>query len=170
MSNATVLVVDDEPLIRWSLVNRLKQEGYRTLEAGTASDAVAQHRDGADLVLLDVALPDANGLDGAQADQGDRSRHAGDHADRATGVETAVEAMKHGAFHYANKPFDLDEVMLLVEKALETTHLRREVRALRARAGAALRPGEHRRRERRRSSRCGRCCRRSASARRRRCC
>ena len=41
--------------------------------------------------------------------------------------------MKNGAFHYANKPFDLDEIMLLVEKALETTQLRREVRALRAR-------------------------------------
>jgi DNA-binding response OmpR family regulator len=63
MPNATVLVVDDEPLIRWSLINRLKEEGYRTLEAGTAGDAVAQHREGADLVLLDFALPDANGLD-----------------------------------------------------------------------------------------------------------
>ena len=40
MPNATVLVVDDEPLIRWSLVNRLKEEGYRTVEAGTAGDAV----------------------------------------------------------------------------------------------------------------------------------
>ena len=82
MPNATVLVVDDEPLIRWSLVNRLKEEGYRTLEAGTAGDAVALHRDGVDLVLLDFALPDANGLTVAQADQGNRSRHAGDHADR----------------------------------------------------------------------------------------
>jgi CheY-like chemotaxis protein len=48
MSNATVLVVDDEPLIRWSLVNRLKEEGYRTVEAGTGADAVLQHRDGVD--------------------------------------------------------------------------------------------------------------------------
>jgi DNA-binding NtrC family response regulator len=43
----------------------------------------------------------------------------------------AVEAMKQGAYHYANKPFNLDEIVLLVEKALETTELRREVRALR---------------------------------------
>src|SRR5919205_170327 len=47
-------------------------------------------------------------------------------------VDMAVEAMKHGAYHYANKPFNLDEIALLVEKALETTRLRREVRALRA--------------------------------------
>ena len=62
MPRATVLVVDDESLIRWSLVSRLKEEGYQTLEAGTAADAVAQHREGADLVLLDVGLPDASGL------------------------------------------------------------------------------------------------------------
>ncbi len=47
-------------------------------------------------------------------------------------VDRAVEAMKQGAYHYANKPFNLDEIALLVEQALETTRLRREVRALRA--------------------------------------
>ena len=62
MPNATVLVVDDEPLIRWSLVNRLKHDGYRTIDADTAAAAVARHRDGADLVLLDYALPDGDGL------------------------------------------------------------------------------------------------------------
>jgi len=62
MRNATVLVVDDEPLIRWSLVNRLKDDGYCTVEAGTANEAIAQHRDGVDSVLLDFALPDANRL------------------------------------------------------------------------------------------------------------
>src|SRR5688500_6322334 len=46
-------------------------------------------------------------------------------------IENAVEAMKLGAYHYVNKPFNLDEVVLLVEKALETSQLRREVRALR---------------------------------------
>ncbi len=49
-----------------------------------------------------------------------------------TGVEVAVEAMKHGAYHYANKPFNLDEVSLVVRQALETTRLRREVKTLRA--------------------------------------
>ncbi|HET9706065.1 MAG TPA: sigma-54 dependent transcriptional regulator [Vicinamibacterales bacterium] len=134
MPSATVLVVDDEPLIRWSLVNRLKDEGYRTLEAGTGAEAVSQHRDsGADLVLLDFALPDSNGLTVLkqikEADPDSLVIMLTAH----TGVATAVEAMKHGAFHYANKPFDLDEVMMLVEKALETTQLRREVRSLRAR-------------------------------------
>src|SRR5262245_25338834 len=133
MSNATVLVVDDEPLIRWSLVNRLKEEGFRALEASTASEAVAQHRDGADLVLLDYALPDANGLQVLKQIKETDPDTLVIMLTANTDVGVAVEAMKAGAFHYANKPFDLDEMMLLVEKALETTQLRREVRVLRAR-------------------------------------
>jgi DNA-binding NtrC family response regulator len=128
-----VLVVDDEPLIRWSLVNRLKEEGYRTVEAGTASEAVAHHRDGVDLILLDYALPDANGLDVLKQVKDTDPDTLVIMLTANTEVGTAVAAMKHGAFHYANKPFDLDEVVLLVEKALETTQLRREVRTLRAR-------------------------------------
>lgn len=141
MPNATVLVVDDEPLIRWSLVNRLKAEGYRTAEAGTANDAIAQHRDGADLVLLDFALPDANGLAVLKQIKDTDPDTLVIMLTANTEVGTAVEAMKSGAFHYANKPFDLDEVMLLVEKALETTQLRREVRVLRARQAQPYGPG-----------------------------
>ena len=133
MPNATILVVDDEPLIRWSLVNRLKEEGYRTVEAGTAGDAVALHRDGVDLILLDYALPDANGIDVLKQVKETDPDTIVIMLTANTEVGVAVEAMKRGAFHYANKPFDLDEVALLVEKALETTQLRREVRLLRSR-------------------------------------
>ena len=133
MPNATVLVVDDEPLIRWSLVNRLKEEGYRAVEAGTAGEAMAQQRDGVDLVLLDYALPDATGLDVLKQIKESDPDTLVIMLTANTEVGVAVEAMKAGAFHYANKPFDLDEMMLLVEKALETTQLRREVRILRTR-------------------------------------
>ncbi|MEY4093933.1 MAG: Transcriptional regulatory protein ZraR [Acidobacteriota bacterium] len=141
MPNATVLVVDDEPLIRWSLVNRLREEGYRTVEAGTAGDAVAQHRDGVDLVLLDYALPDANGLAVLKQVKETDPDTLVIMLTANTEVGIAVEAMKSGAFHYANKPFDLDEVVLLVEKALETTQLRREVRVMRARQAQPYGPG-----------------------------
>jgi two-component system, NtrC family, response regulator AtoC len=140
MPNATVLVVDDEPLIRWSLVNRLKEEGYRTAEAGTANEAVAQHRDGVDLVLLDFALPDANGLAVLKQIKESDPDTLVIMLTANTEVGVAVEAMKSGAFHYANKPFDLDEIMVLVEKALETTQLRREVRVLRARQAQPYSP------------------------------
>ena len=141
MPNATVLVVDDEPLIRWSLVNRLKEEGYRTVEAGTAGEAVAHHRDGVDLILLDFALPDANGLEVLKQVKETDPDTLVIMLTANTEVGTAVTAMKQGAFHYANKPFDLDEIMLLVDKALETTQLRREVRTLRARQAQPYGPG-----------------------------
>ena len=132
MPKATILVVDDEQLIRWSLVERLSAEGYRTLEAETGKEALARFSDGVDLVLLDYRLPDTDGLDVLnQLRQRDPDTLV-ILLTAFSSVDTAVEVMKQGAYHYATKPFNLDEIVLLVEKALETTHLRREVRALRA--------------------------------------
>jgi len=132
MQAPTVLVVDDEQLIRWALTDRLSQDGYRVIEAGTAADAVARSEEGVDLVLLDYRLPDGDGLSVLRKIK----QHDPDTLvillTAFSSVETAVEAMKQGAYHYANKPFNVDEIALVVEKALETTRLRREVRALRA--------------------------------------
>ena len=132
MTNATILVVDDEQLIRWSLVERLSSEGYRLMEAESGGEALARFGASVDLVLLDYRLGDSDGLRILK----ELRRRDPDvpvilltaYAD----IETAVEVMKEGAYHYAAKPFSLDEIVLLVEKALDTTRLRREVRALRA--------------------------------------
>jgi two-component system, NtrC family, response regulator AtoC len=128
----TILVVDDEPLVRWSLTTRLAQEGYRVLEAENAAQAHERRREGVDLVLLDYRLPDADGLAVLKAIKDTSPDTLVIMLTGHASVELAVEAMKQGAFHYANKPFDVDEIALLVERALETTRLRREVRTLRA--------------------------------------
>jgi two-component system response regulator AtoC len=132
MPAPTILVVDDEQLIRWSLRERLTDEGYRVVEADTAASALARAEEGADLVLLDYKLPDGDGLTVLKTIRERDPDALVILLTAFSSVETAVEAMKHGAYHYANKPFHLDEIVLLVEKALETTRLRREVRTLRA--------------------------------------
>jgi DNA-binding NtrC family response regulator len=132
MPRPTILVVDDEALIRWSLTERLKADGYDVLEAGTGREALESLREGVDLVLLDYKLPDIDGVTVLRKIKEFDQDILVILLTAYASVETAVEAMKIGAYHFANKPFNLDDVMATIERALETTRLRREVRQLRA--------------------------------------
>ena len=131
MSNATILLVDDEDLIRWSLRERLQADGYEIREAGTGEAALAQFKEGADLVLLDYRLPDTDGLSVLRELKKLDPDILVVLLTSFVSVETAVEAMQLGAFHFANKPFNLDEIAAIVARALETTRLRREIRRMR---------------------------------------
>src|SRR6187397_2141177 len=134
MPKATILVVDDEALIRWSLTERLRTEGYDVLEAETGKAALEKLAEGVDLVLLDYRLPDTDGVSVLRKVKEFDQDILVILLTAYASVETAVEAMKLGAYHFANKPFNLDDVAATVERALETTRLRREVRQFRSNA------------------------------------
>jgi len=131
MSSQRILVVDDESLIRWSIAERLRADGHEVVEASTAAEAFAQADQNVDLVVLDYKLPDEDGIAVLK-----RLRELDPDVivlmlTAHKSVETVVEAMRGGAFDYATKPFDLDDLALRITRALETTRLRRELRTLR---------------------------------------
>ena len=134
MPKATILVVDDEALIRWSLDRAPQGRRIRRARSRNGTRRPGQLPEGVDLILLDYRLPDTDGVTvlrkAKEFDQDILVILLTAYAS----VETAVEAMKLGAYHFANKPFNLDEVSATVERALETTRLRREVRQFRTNA------------------------------------
>ena len=128
-----VLVVDDEPVVQDVLAGILGRTGYQVSAAGTVAEGSRQiGEEQPDLVILDVMLPDGNGLDLLRRIKGAHSELPVIMMTAYGSVDDAVQAMKEGAFHYLTKPFANEEVVLLVEKALDARHLRRENRLLRS--------------------------------------
>ena len=132
MKRNKLLVVDDEHLIRWSLEQNLKKQGYEVVTAGSGEDALRLLREEQpDLVLLDIQLPGMSGLDVLEKIK----EHDDDiiviMVTANSGLENAVNAMRLGAYDYISKPFNLDELSIIVRKALDTSDLKQEVVRLR---------------------------------------
>jgi DNA-binding NtrC family response regulator len=115
-----VLVVDDEPLIRWSLTETLAAAGHAVTEAGDAQTAVQALTDGfdrPDVVLLDYRLPDSNDL-GLLATIRRLSPHSQIILMTAYGTpEMAKGALELGAYRIVNKPFEVRDIAALVLEA-----------------------------------------------------
>jgi DNA-binding NtrC family response regulator len=127
-----ILVVDDEYLIRWSLQQELAKEGYEVTSAEEGESALRIVRESPpDLILLDIQLPGMGGIEVLQKIKAVEPDTVVIMITAYSMVDTAVAAMKAGAFDYLNKPFNLEGVKLAIRKGLETSRLRGEVQRLR---------------------------------------
>lgn len=134
MQGQRILVVDDEASLRSALFRALDRKGYQALTAASKKEAetIAQSDKAIHLALVDLKLPDGNGLELMDSL---REMHKDIQFIVLTGfgsIEAAVQATQKGAFHFVTKPFNLDEIMSLVDKALAQSELVTENRQLKS--------------------------------------
>ncbi|MBI2307759.1 MAG: sigma-54-dependent Fis family transcriptional regulator [Rhodocyclales bacterium] len=124
----TILIIDDEASLVSSLTFALESEGYQVHGAGTGADGLAAvaalHPD---LVLLDLRLPDRSGLEVLEALPGGEDAPQVIMISAHGDTRAAVKAVKMGAADYLTKPFDLDELLAIIESALERRRMASEI-------------------------------------------
>src|SRR6202007_286707 len=127
-----ILIVDDERLVRWSLRQKCEEWGYHVMEAeaGEPGLKVAQH-ESADLVLLDVRMPDLNGLQVLEQLKKNGDARAVIMITADPQLDDVKSALKLGAYDFVGKPLDFEELRVTIQNALEATRLRTEVESLR---------------------------------------
>src|SRR4030088_1109298 len=134
-----ILIVDDEADIRELVAGILQDEGYNTRTARDSDDAITSIRARRpNLVFLDIWLQ-GSPLDGLQLLDSLKREHPGLPVVMIWGhgnIETAVAAIRKGAYDFIEKPFKADRLLLIVDRALESARLKREDEELRLRAGA----------------------------------
>jgi two-component system nitrogen regulation response regulator NtrX len=133
-TNASILIIDDEKDIRLSLRGIFEDEGWQVTEAGSGTEGLVQAVDGDfDLIFLDIWMP---GMDGMAVLCALRDKGVDTPVIMISGhgnIETAVAALKNGAFDFIEKPLSLDNTLVTAGKALELSLLKRENRELRSR-------------------------------------
>jgi two-component system nitrogen regulation response regulator NtrX len=136
-----ILIVDDEADIRMLIAGVLEDEGYQTREAGSSAEALAAIRSRQPtLVILDVWLQERE-LDGIEVLKEIRRELPDLPVVMISGhgtIETAVQAIKFGAYDFLEKPFKSDRLLLVLERAIEAARLRRENAELRLRVGGEI--------------------------------
>jgi len=149
MSKGRILVVDDEAIARENLEHILKKEGYDVVPVDSGVNALKRLAASAfDVVVTDLKMKQVDGMEVlAQS----KERYPDTEVIMVTAyatVATAIEAMQKGAYHYIPKPYKIDEVRMVVDRALEKKRLRDELRELkrdyRARLGSPAIIGKNR--------------------------
>jgi two-component system response regulator PilR (NtrC family) len=130
---ARILVVDDEPSMQEFLEIFLRGEGYHVVTAGDVDTALlCLENDDFDVVISDMQMPEKSGLDVLHAVNEATPETAVIMITAFASTDSAIAAMKDGAYDYVTKPFKVDELRLIVEKALEKKLLARENKRLRS--------------------------------------
>jgi putative two-component system response regulator len=125
----TLLIVDDEDIIRRVLCQKLSREGYRCEEADTAEQTLNMlETSPIALVILDIKMPGKSGIELLPEIKSGYHDTAVIMATAVTDVNVAIQCLKQGADDYLCKPFNLEEVSLAVQRALEKRHLKLEIR------------------------------------------
>jgi DNA-binding NtrC family response regulator len=130
-TKATILIVDDDPEMCRLLAEILNKEGYRTKSVSTGKEALGLiEKQSFDLVISDIRMPDVNGIDILKYVKQNSPDTVILMITAFGGIESAISAMKQGAYDYISKPFRIDEIKILVKRALEQRRLVLEHRRL----------------------------------------
>ncbi|UCB48045.1 MAG: sigma-54-dependent Fis family transcriptional regulator, partial [Deltaproteobacteria bacterium] len=132
----SVLVVDDDPAHRTMLRTLLTGWGYTIFEADDGSTAIEKvHEKPFDLILMDIRMIKVSGLEALNEIKAFNPAIPVIIMTAYSSIETAVEALKNGAYDYLTKPLDFDELRLIMERAMDHRNLREENRLLRESLG-----------------------------------
>src|SRR3954467_10117410 len=134
IENMRILIVDDEEVLRDVLETVLRREGFEVLLAASGEEAlnVLDGDENVDLVILDIMRPGISGIDTLRSIRVSTPSLPVIIITAFSSIDGAIQAMKHGAFHYIPKPSKNEEVILTVNKALEQRRLSRENERLKA--------------------------------------
>lgn len=126
-----ILIADDEPNMIWAIEKALAKDGYEVISASNGLEAIENLKEEPDLVIMDLRMPKMGGLEALSKMKEINPSIPVIMITAHGSTDTAVEAMKIGALDYISKPFDIEELKIIIRKALEYKGLNDEVNYLR---------------------------------------
>lgn len=135
-----ILIIDDDESITWVVKKALETQGCAITSHARLSQGLKAVKDGSQLILLDIVLPDGNGLDALKEIKASYPDATVIMMTAHGKMESTIDAMKEGAYDYIEKPFDIEELKIIVEKAFRDMAMRDELNKLRSSTAEAEEP------------------------------